>query len=170
MRRTLPALLACVLIAGCGGAAHHAASTTTATTTTSSATLSPTAQLEQGVRRAIALNGELSNWVLWHNSVPSWAARSTGGPALAALRSAAATRRSGHLQMLGVSPQFQILSITLSPSFTRAVAVVREKGEVRPYRRGKLLGHSIKVDEKARLHLRRTGAASTFVVWQVEAP
>jgi hypothetical protein len=168
MRRTLPALLACLLIAGCGGAGNTATTTKTSTTTAAT-TVNATAQLEQGVRRAIALNSELSNWVLWHNVVPTWAARSTGGPALTALRSAAAARRHEHLQMRGVSPQFHVVSVTLSPSFTQAVAVVLVKGEVRPYRHGKLLGHAIKVNEKARLHLRRTDTASTFVVWKVEA-
>lgn len=168
MRRTLPALLACLLVAGCGGGSSHTASTTTSTTSITT-TVSPTAQLEQGVRLAVALNSELSNWVLWHNVIPTWAARSTGGPALAALRSAAAARRHEHLQMRGVSPQFQVVSVTLSPSFTEAVAVVLVKGEVRPYRHGKLLGHAIKVNEKARLHLRRIGSASTFVIWKVEA-
>jgi hypothetical protein len=169
MRRTLPALLACLLIAGCGGGSSRIASTTNTSTTTATTTVSPTAQLEQGVRRAIALNAELSNWVLWHNSIPPWAARSTDGPALAALRSASAARRRQHLQMLGVSPHFQVISITLSPSFTRAVAVVQVKGEVRPYRNGKLLGHGIKETERARLQLHRVGTASTFVVWKVEA-
>ncbi len=168
MRRTLLALLVCLLIAGCGGGGSHTASTTTTSTTTTT-TVNATAQLEQGVRRAIALNSELSNWVLWHNVIPTWAARSTGGPALAAMRSAAAGRRHEHLQMRGVSPQFHVVSVTLSPSFTQAVAVVLVKGEVRPYRHGKLLGHAIKVNEKARLHLRRAGTASTFVVWKVEA-
>jgi uncharacterized protein YceK len=168
MRRTLLALLVCLLIAGCGGGGSHTASTTTTSTTTTT-TVNATAQLEQAVRRAIALNSELSNWVLWHNVIPTWAARSTGGPALAALRSAAGGRRHEHLRMRGVSPQFHVVSVTLSPSFTQAVAVVLVKGEVRPYRHGKLLGHAIKVNEKARLHLRRTGTASTFVVWKVEA-
>jgi hypothetical protein len=71
--------------------------------------------------------------------------------------------------MRGVSPQFQVVSVTLLPSFAEAVAVVLVKGEVRPYRHGKLLGHAIKVNEKARLHLRRIGSASTFVIWKVEA-
>lgn len=170
MRRTLPVLLACALLAGCGGASTHTTSTTKASTTTATTPVNATAQLEQGVRRAIALNAELSNWVLWHNSIPAWSARSTGGPALAALRSSAATRRHGHLQVRGISPRFQIISITLSPSYTRAVAVVRETGEVRPYRNGKVLGHPVKVNEKAHLQLRRTGSGSAFVVWQVEGP
>lgn len=170
MRRTLPALLACLCIAGCGGgSSDRAASTTKTSTTTTTTAVNATAQLEQGVRRAITLNGELSNWVLWHNSIPIWAARSTGGPALAALRSAAAARRHEHLQMLGVSPQFHVISITLSPSFSQAVAVVTVKGEVVPYRQGKRLGHAIKETERARLHLRRVGAGPTFVVWKVES-
>jgi uncharacterized protein YceK len=169
MRRAMSALLACALLAGCGGAGSHTTSTTKASTTTATTPISATAQLEQGVRHAITLNSELSNWVLWHNIIPTWAARSTGGPALTALRSAAAARRHEHLQMLGVSPQFRVVSITLSPSFTQAVAVVLVKGEVRPYRHGKLLGHAIKVNEKAQLDLRRTGTTSTFVVWKVGA-
>jgi hypothetical protein len=71
--------------------------------------------------------------------------------------------------MRGVSPQFHIISITLSPSFAQAVAVVTVKGEVVPYRNGKRLGRGIKETERARLHFRRVGSGSTFVVWKVEA-
>jgi hypothetical protein len=115
MRRTLPALLACALLAGCGGGGSDARSKTMTSTTTAATTVNATAQLEEGVRRAIAMNSELSNWALWHNVIPTWAARSTGGPALAALRSAAATRRNEHLQMLGISPQFHVISVILAP-------------------------------------------------------
>jgi hypothetical protein len=168
MRRALPALLACALLAGCGGASHNTTSTTRPSTT-STTVPNATAQLEQGVRRAITLNSELSNWVLWHNVIPTWAARSTAGPALGALRSAALARRHEHLQMRGVSPQFHIISITLLPSFSQAVAVVTVTGEVVPYRKGKRLGRAIKETERARLHLRRLGVGPMFVVWKVEA-
>jgi hypothetical protein len=164
MRRTLVALAACALIAGCGSSSIPKTAATTTTTTT---TASPTAQLEQAVRSAIKSNGELSNWVLWHNAVPSWATRSTGGPALAALRHAAAARSAQHLRMLGLSPHFDVVAIALDPSYSQATATVREQGEVRPYQHGKPLRHLIKVDDVAHLELRRAGAR--FVVWKVEA-
>lgn len=166
MRRALPLLASCaLLLAGCGGGGHPAASSTSTTTTTAN----PVAQLEQAVRRAVSSNASLSNWVLWHNRVPTWATRSTGGPALVALRHSAAERQRQHLRMRGISPQFHVLSIALSPSYTTATATVREKGGVRPYRKGKPLGKPIAVNEDARIQLRRDGKSQRFVVWKVES-
>jgi hypothetical protein len=165
MRRTLLTLIGCALLAGCGGSSH----TTNASSTPSSTTTAPDSavQLEQAVHRAVESNASLSNWVLWHNEVPSWATQSTGGPALAALRSSAAGRRTQHLQVRGISPRFAVLSITLDPSYQSATAVIKETGEVRPYRDGKSLGHPIKVNETARLEFRRAGSEARFVVWKV---
>lgn len=164
MRRTLIALAVCALLAGCGSSSTPKTAATATTTTT---VANPTAQLEQAVRSAIKSNGELSNWVLWHNAVPSWATQSTRGPALVALRQAAAARSAQHLRMLGISPRFDVVAIALDPSYLQARATVKEQGEVRPYQHGKPLRHAIKVDDVARLELRRVGAR--FVVWKVEA-
>jgi uncharacterized protein YceK len=164
MRRILIALTVCALLAGCGSSSTPKTAATTTTTTT---VASPTAELEKAVRSAIKSNGELSNWVLWHNTVPSWATQSTSGPALAALRHAAAARSAQHLRMLGISPRFDVVAIVLAPSYLTATATVKEQGQVRPYQDGKPLRHVIKVDDVARLELRRAGAQ--FVVWKVEA-
>lgn len=166
--------IACVLvstavIAGCGGGSKQSSSDRSSSPMTTSGVQNPTGVLQQAVRAAIRSNAELSNWVLWHNAIPSWAGQSTRGAALDALRASAAARRRQHLQMLGVSPHFEILSITLDPSYTVATAVVRERGEVRPYRDGRQLGQPIKVNDVARLELRRTGSATHFVVWGVKA-
>lgn len=167
MRGRLLVLIGCALFAGCGSTRSHTASS--ATKSTAATIPNPTARLEQAVRQAVASNASLSNWVLWHNSVPAWAVQSTAGPALAALRGSAAERQHQHLQMLGISPHFDVLSVTLAPSYTAATVIVRERGNVRPYRNGKPLGRPIKVDENARLELRRSGTALRFVVWKVES-
>jgi hypothetical protein len=165
MRRGPLALIGCALLAGCGSSAHPTTTTSSATGTTRD----PTAQLEQAVRSAVASNAYLSNWVLWHNVVPSWATQSTGGPALAALRNAAATRSGQRLRLRGISPHFDVLAITLDPSYLQATATVKEQGEVRPYQNGRPGRRLIRVDDVARLELRRSGPGARFVVWKVGA-
>src|SRR5487761_1610015 len=114
MRRLL-ALPVCALIAGCGGAAAHHPATSNPTPKTTTA--NPAAQGEGAVREAIVANFSLSNWVLWHDSLPVWATHSTGGPALVALRNAAAARQRQHLQIRGISPHLDVVSIALAPSY-----------------------------------------------------
>jgi hypothetical protein len=163
MRRTPLAMVGCVLLAGCGGGAHN----TTTATQRKSASLNAAIQLEQAVRSAVQLNAQLSNYVLWHNSVPSWAVRSTDGPALTSLRGSAAERSAQRLQLRGVSQRVAILNIALDPSYLSATAKVRETGSVVPYRRGRRLGHPIRLDEVAQIELHRTSSSPQFVVWKV---
>jgi hypothetical protein len=167
MRRPpIACLLAAALLAGCGGAGKHA-SGAASPRGGGQASANENVLLERDVRAAVRDNARLSNYVLWHNAVPSWAAQSTGGPALAALRASAAARRQQRLQMLGIAPRFDILAIRVDPSYLSASATVRERGAVRPYRDGKSLGRPIKVNATARLELERIGHAPRFVVWKV---
>jgi hypothetical protein len=168
MRRPLALpMCVCALIAGCGGAAaHHPATSNPPNKTT---TTDPTAQVEGAVREAVVVNFSLSNWVLWHDSLPAWATRSTGGPALVALRTAAASRQRQHLQIRGISPHLDVLSIALAPSYAEATATVKETGELREYSKGKPTGKPSRVNEKYRLNLHRAGSVLRFVVWKVEA-
>lgn len=125
------------------------------------------AALERAGRDAVRENFRLSLYVLWHNNVPEWASRSTRGPALAALRSAAADRRKEGIRIRSLGGQYRLLRLTLDPSYTRAVAIVRDRRAVVPYRAGRRLGRAIKGDERARIELRRLGRTNRFVVWRV---
>lgn len=164
------ALLLIALVAGlatgCGGS-KHAATTSSSTATTDSSRQDTATTLSRAARIALDENFRLSLYVLWHNSIPSWAQHSTRGPALAALRSAAATRRGRGLRIRSQPGQYTILSVQLDPSYARATALVRDRREVVPYRNRKRLGRSIKVDDHARIELRRLGNSARFVVWRV---
>jgi hypothetical protein len=164
MRRTLPALLACLLIAGCGGGGSHTASTTTSTTTTT--TVNATAQLEQGVRTALQQNAKVSDYVLEHNATPSWAGRSTAGPALSGMRGSAAQRSSGHITVHVLSDEVSVESINLAPSYATATADVTERSRVVPLRKGHRLGKAVVGNEHAQFTLHRA-SGMTFVVWSI---
>jgi hypothetical protein len=155
------------LATGCGGS-KHAATTSSSTRTTVSARQDTAATLEHAVRTALNENFRLSLYVLSHNSIPTWALQSTRGPALTALRSAAATRRGRGLRIRSQpGGHYTILSVRLDPSYERATALVHDRRQVVPYRNGKRLGRAIKVDDHARIELRRLGDAARFVVWRV---
>src|SRR5262249_19840427 len=100
VRTSALVLLALVagLITGCGGS-KHAATSTGSTPPTVSTRQDTASTLDRAVRVALNENFRLSLYVLWHNSIPPWAQHSTRGPALAALRSAAATRRGRGLRI-----------------------------------------------------------------------
>jgi hypothetical protein len=166
--RTLAlAALVAALATGCGGS-KHAATTSGSARTTVSARQDTAATLKQAVRSALNKNFRLSLYVLSHNSIPAWAQQSTRGPALTALRSAAATRRGRGLRIRSQpGGHYTILSVRLDPSYTHATALVRDRRQVVPYRNGKRLGRPIKVDDRARIELRRRGDAPRFVVWRV---
>jgi hypothetical protein len=121
MRRAAPLLSALVLAvtAGCDGGGDES---TTQPSPTTTARESARAALERGVRSALNENRRLSIYVLLNNEVPSWAGRSTRGPALAGLRSAASDRRKRGIRVRLLSDRFQIVSIRLDPSYTKATA------------------------------------------------
>jgi hypothetical protein len=168
MRRLGPVLIALLVAigAGCDGG-NGEVETQPPTTTTTSQT--GRAALERSVRQALRENNRLSGYVLWSNRIPGWATRSTRGPALAALRRSAADRRKRGIRVRTLTSRLEITSIDLDPSYTSATAVVRSVQRVRPYEGGKPSGRAVKLDERARVELRRLGSSERFVVWKLSA-
>jgi hypothetical protein len=158
----LLALLA-VTAAGCDSGNEKVA-TQPPPTTTSETTK---ATLARAVRQALRENDQLSGYVLWNNRVPVWATRSTRGPALTTLRQSAADRRKRSIRVRTLVNKLEIASVNVDPSYTKATAVVRSVQRLRPYRRGKPIGRAVKLDERAKVELRRIGTSSRFVVWRV---
>jgi len=128
----------------------------------------PQKRLTAAVRETLRANHRLAKLVLWRNAVPTSATSSTRGPALSALRSAAAGRRRRGIHIKVVSDGFRIESVRLDASFTRATAIVADPQRVRPYGSdGKPLGQAVSLSEKSRFELHRLGSSGRFVVWQV---
>lgn len=164
MKRALLILAGCMLLAGCGSGAHPTSVSSTSTATTTS---NPTGQLQQAVRSALQENARVSDYVLERNAIPSWAGKSTAGPALAGMRGSAAQRRTGHLTVRVISNEVQVHSIDLDPSYATATATVTDRSRVLPYRNGRALGKEVKTTEKTRFELHRVGNTMSFVVWRV---
>jgi hypothetical protein len=154
-----------LLVAGCEGAKSHAAPTAIRDSKTSQG--NERAALLKAVRTAVAANARLSGVVLWTNVIPSSADRSTGGPALASLRSAAAGRRKQGIRIRTLSEHTQVLSIDLKAPYTQATVVVRARETLAPYKAGRRLGRAINLNERARIELRRSDHANRFLVWSV---
>jgi len=163
------AVLSSAVLTGCSAGSHDARPQTKVTSAARTTNVDgPASQsLELSVRRALRSNDRLSGLVLWTNRVPSRSTDSTRGPALTALRAAAAQRRTKHLRIRTVSSTLQILSVRLDPSYARAIAVIRSRQVVRPYRAGAPLPHTVRLDERARVELHRLGSGVKFVVWRV---
>ncbi len=159
-------LLLVALLAGCGGGNKKSTPQPPSPTTTSD---TGKAALERAVRQALRDNDKLSGYVLWSNRVPDWATRSTRGPALAALRVSAADRRQKGIRVRTLASKLEIASVALNPSYTTATAVVRSVQRVRQYHGGKPMGRAVKLDERAKVELRRLGASDRFVVWRLKA-
>ena len=152
---------------GCGGASGTPATAPTSTDTKSTSARASVAMLKAAVRTAIHANVQLSSYVLWHNSLPAWATHSTRGPALKALRDAAATRRKQGIQIKNLSGGYTITSITLAPSYAAATADVRSHQRVAPYKSGRQLGKAISASDHARIQLHRLANSRRFIVWRV---
>jgi len=168
MRPVIPLTTTVVALAvsGCGGSGGtHTVASHTPTTTAQPNT---PAALEQAVRTAILANNRLSTYVLGRNAVPGWASMSTGGPALAQLRSSAAARASSGVHVRLLSAKYQVLSVQLDPSYTTATALISDRGKVREYQSGQA-GRTSSFDEHARLQLHRVGNSQRFVVWKLVA-
>jgi hypothetical protein len=167
MRRLAPILIVFLvaLLAGCDGGSDEASTQPPPATT---APENSDAALKQAVRAALTQNRRLSVYVLWNNRIPAWAERSTRGPALTALRAAAADRRKRRIRVRLLSDRFQVLSIHLDPSYARATANARGRQRVRPYVNGKPGARTVELNEKARVELRRVGRSNRFVVWRVQ--
>jgi outer membrane murein-binding lipoprotein Lpp len=167
---TFALVVSSVALAGCSSGSHQANSTTTSPSTSGATTSTqPDAQaLDRAARAALDANHKVSIFVLWHNRVPAWASRSTGGPALASLRSAAVTRRSRGVRARLLSDRRRVVSLKLDPSYTSATAVVVDRQRVQPSgRNGKPLGRTVVLNERATYELRRIGSSGRFVVWRV---
>ena len=167
MMRRAAILLAATLLAlaaGCGGGGKNTATQPPATTTGKSSE----ATLNRAVRVALAANRRLSIYVLWHNTLPPWADRSTRGPALASLRAAARNRRSRGVRVRVLTSRRQVAYIRLDPSYLRASAIVVDRQRVRPSEpSGHPLGRTVALNERARYELRRMAHGSGFFVWKV---
>ena len=159
--------LVAALNAGCGGGSGNGAATTTSTDPKTNSAPTSTATLKAAVRQAIGANRQLSLYVLWHNRIPAWATRSTRGPALEALRSAATARRKQGIQIKNLSGNYTIASITLAPSYASATAVVRSHQSVAPYKSGRRLGKAISATDHASIELHRLAKTPRFVVWRL---
>jgi hypothetical protein len=153
--------------AGCGGASGNLVTTTPSTDAESAAAHPSVTTLKAAVRTAVHENARLSLYVLWHNRVPAWATQSTRGPALKALRSAAAARRKQGIQIKNLSGSYSITAITLAPSYATATAVVRTHQRVAPYEAGHRLGKALSASDHARIQLHRLGNTQRFTVWQL---
>lgn len=172
MRVPVAATLLCsavLVVSGCGGSgARSAAKQPTTPPTTTASSSDGQAALQHSVRNALAGNYQLAVYVLWHNWVPRWAARSTAGPALAALRSAASGRKSRGVRVRMLSHQRRIVRVSLDPSYTRASAVIIDRQKVQPSTAdGRPRGHSVLLRERARYELHRDGKGTHFLVWKV---
>jgi hypothetical protein len=155
-----------VLTAGCGTAGGPKASgASTSTSDPAKKAPSPEMALKTAVRTAIRANVQLSTYVLWNNRIPVWATRSTRGPALTALRSAAATRHRQGIQIKNLSGTYTVISIALAPSYATATVVVRTQQRVAPYESGHRLGKAISATDHVRIQLHRLGNTKQFVVW-----
>jgi hypothetical protein len=163
MRQTPLILLVCGLIAGCGGGERRA----TNSPTKSVATANPTAELEQAARTALEQNAKVSDYVLEHNAIPSWASQSTAGPALAGMQSSASQRKSGKVSVRVLSSAVEIRSVQLDPSYLSATASVVERSRVRVYQQGRSVGGIRALNEPARVELHRVGNKTAFVVWKL---
>jgi hypothetical protein len=162
MKRGRLALLACMFIAGCGGGQHA-----TSATTMSLNAPNPTAQLERAVRTALDQNAKVSDYVLWHNAIPSWASQSTAGPALAGMRGSAAQRNAGGVRVRVLTGRVKIRSVALNPSYLGATASVVEESRVRIYKKGHPGRRTITLTEPAQVDLQRVGDTTRFVVWKL---
>jgi hypothetical protein len=129
----------------------------------------PQQRLEAAVRQAISLDHREAVRALWTNQVPARPA-ATGGPALVQWRSSTAVARKQGIRVRLLSERFRIVSITLDPSYSSAVAVIHDDQRAQLDRAdGKPLGRSVAIHERVRLELHRAGHAERFVVWRVVA-
>lgn len=125
------------------------------------------ARLLATARAAIRSDHALAVRVLWTNTVPA-KPKATAGPALAALRQAAAGRKRRGIRVRLLSERFRILTVRLDPTYTRATATVTDRQRLRPYRaQGGPLGKPVTLNEHATLTLHRVGRSTRFVVWKV---
>lgn len=166
LARLLPALVAALTVASCGGsdAPQNDSPTTTSAATTQT---DPRTRLEQAVREAIRRDYQDGVRILWTNRVPARPV-ATDGPALTELRRSVAVRRKRGIRVRMLSDRLRIESVRLDPSYESATALVIADQRVLPSdRNGRPLGRSVVLNERARIDLRRVGRSDRFVVWKV---
>jgi hypothetical protein len=183
MKRTALTLATALLLAGCGGNTRHSNPTTQqsvpSTTTTTGAVSTTSTQtvplkhdaretLRAGVRAALLANHQLAVRVLWTNRVPASAPRSTRGSALTGMSASARDRQSRGVRVRMIHDDYRILSIAFGPSLASATAVAQSIQTVVPsHLNGHSLGRSVRLNERARIVLRRLGTSKSFVVWRI---
>jgi hypothetical protein len=183
MNRAVVSIVAVVVLAGCGGTSHQSSPTVgRSATIATAATIRPsktTARtrpsqnnnrqtLEAAMREALVASHHLSVRVLWTNRVPGNATRSVRGPALAGMRASAHDREKKGIRVRMVHDEYRIVSVVLGRSLTTGTAVAESIQTVLPsYLNGRPRGRSIKLDERARISLRRLGTSHAFVIWSI---
>jgi hypothetical protein len=169
--RTTPiAVIALVLaLAACGGKSGAAPPSKQPAVSNATTATTVEAALKRSVRTALSGNVQLAIYVLWNNRLPSWAERSTGGPALASLRSAAAGRRARGVRVRMITHSRRIDQIKLDPSYTTATVLLVDRQRVQPaHANGQPYGKPVVLNERASYQLHRVGKGTRFVVWRVK--
>lgn len=163
---TTAVAVAVLAIAGCGGGKTQTTGSSASLPTTTASRQTTPALLEQAVRSALTLNGQLSLYVLRNNEIPSWASQSTGGPALSALAASASARRKQGVTVQTISEQFRVLAISLEPSYTVATATVEDRQRLAVHEHGRK--RTTTLTERDHVVLHRLGQTTRFVVWKVQ--
>jgi hypothetical protein len=118
---------------------------------------------------AVRRDEHVAALALWDDRVPSSAARTLIGPALEALRAAAAARRSERIRVRMVRSQLRIVSVSISAGGRAAEVVARWSQRLRVASlAGGPSGPPLSLDEEAALFLQRTPRSARFVVSKVE--
>lgn len=167
-RASIVLVVGALALASCGGSNGETSARTRATTSTRTSAPSAAVTLEQAARRALFENAQVAIYVLWHDALPSWASKSTAGPALVSLRSAAATRRNRGIRVRMITNSRRISQLHLDPSYTTATALITDRQRVQPvHLNGGPFGKPVVLNERARVQLHRIHGQTRFVVWKV---
>jgi outer membrane murein-binding lipoprotein Lpp len=162
------ALVAGLVLAGCGSTQHPTTTRTATSTTTTQTVASGSAMLRRAVVAAVDADHKTSNTALWTNAVPAKPV-ATAGPALTNLRRSVAGRRKQGIRIRMLHERFRVLNVRLDPSYTTASAELIDAEKVQPtHESGKPLGKSLSTTERAELELHRVPGTNRFVVWKVQ--
>lgn len=170
-----------LLLAGCGNGTRSSGKSTqqsvpaVATTTTPSTTSTQPAKKQvvratsrAAVRSALAANHSLAIKVLWTNSVPATAQKSTRGPALTEMAASAKNRQKKGIRVRMIHDNYRIVSIDFGAAEMTAHALAVWNQRVVPsHSDGTPLGRPVTLHERARIELRRADSSQNFVVWKV---
>ena len=127
------------------------------------------ARLEAAAIAAVRRDERVAVVALWQDRVPVSAARTLAGPALVALRAAAAGRRAARIRVRMLRSRLRIVSVRLSRGGGSAEVVARWRETLRPASLdGASSGPPLALDEEAALFLRWRPGSGRFVVSRVE--